>query len=153
MGEQEQFGGNKGDAEEHVLSESEIAQLEIKIQKSHRTEKDWDFVKNLLEDKRLYTLHPADPEYMDRYCLEGVLKDRGALVVFTSQKACTEFVRTHEMVTTQTEVQVMTIPFQHVIEIADDYEMGVCIDRKQRLNEKFLFYNGKTKSIHVLLLQ
>lgn len=140
----------QGNAEENVLSDSELVQLNIKITKRHRTEKDWDFIRILLQDKRLYTIQPSDTEYRKRYCLEGVLKDRGALAVFTNLKDCMQFAQSHEMARTQTQADIITIPFQHIVGIANDYEIGVCIDRKQGLNQQFLYYNGKTKSIHVM---
>lgn len=137
-------------AEENVLTESEIAQLNIKITKSHRTDKDWDFIKMLLQDKRLYTLQPSDQEYMQQYCLEGVLKDNGALAVFTNLKDCAQYAQSHEIARTQSQAAVVTIPFQHIIEIANDYEMGVYIDRKPESHQRFLYYDGKAHSIHVM---
>lgn len=137
-------------AEENVLTESEIAQLNIKITKNHRTDKDWDFIKMLLQDKRLYTLQPSDQEYMQQYCLEGVLKDNGALAVFTNLEDCVQYAQSHEIARTQSQAAVVTIPFQHIIEIANDYEMGVYIDRKPESHQRFLYYDGKARSIHVM---
>lgn len=151
--EKNEDGRREGSAQEHVLSDSEIAQLRIKVNKAHRSEKDWAVVKDLLMHKRLYTLQPAEKERMKQFCVEGVLQDEGALMVFTSARACMEFAGAHPITAMQTHVSVVTLPFEHVVAIANDYEMGVCIDCRRGANEQFLYYNGKTKSIHVYLTQ
>ena len=46
-----------------ALTKSEISQLRIKIGKSHRTEKDWMFIKNLLREKVVFTAEPIDEKY------------------------------------------------------------------------------------------
>ena len=140
-------------AEEQVLLETEIEQLRINVNKAHRSEKDWAAIRYLIKNKRLYTIQPAEKERMKQFCVEGVLEDEGALMVFTNTGACMEFAGQHPITDMQTHISVVTLPFEHVIGIADDYEMGVCIDRKRGVNEQFLYYNGKTKSIHVYLMQ
>ena len=74
-----------------ALSEEEISKLRIKIGKSHRTEKDWTVIKELFEDRVVFTANPSDIKMAKECCVDGVLKDEGALVVFTSVAACTDY--------------------------------------------------------------
>ena len=79
-----------------ALTKSEISQLRIKIEKSHRTEKDWMFIKNLLREKAVFTAEPIDEKYRAAYSVEGILKDSGYLLIFTTMEGCREYLEKME---------------------------------------------------------
>ena len=60
---------------ELALTKQELSLLRIKIAKSHRTQKDWAFIRELMQDKIVFTSEPINEEYRKRYSLEGMLYD------------------------------------------------------------------------------
>lgn len=132
-----------------ALSKDEISKLRIKIGKSHRTEKDWTAIKALMEDRVVFTANPVDEKMSKEYCVEGVLKDDGALIVFTSVEACTDYLNrigTHRFGRYMT---IGNIPFSSVIEIAIDYKELVYVDPTDPVDMKILGVDGRTQTWHV----
>ena len=132
-----------------ALSKEEISNLRIKIGKSHRTEKDWAVIKELFEDRVVFTANPADVKMAKKCCVEGVLKDEGALVVFTSVAACTDYLDRFGTHRFGRQMTIGNIPFSSVIEIAIDYKEMVYIDPTDPVDMKILGIDGRTKTWHV----
>ena len=135
-----------------ALSEEEISKLRIKIGKSHRTEKDWTVIKELFEDRVVFTANPSDIKMAKECCVDGVLKDEGALVVFTSVAACTDYL---DRIGAQRFGRYMTIgniPFSSVIEIAIDNKELVHVDPTDPVDMKILGIDGRTQTWHVYVL-
>ena len=74
-----------------ALTEQEISKIGIKLGKSHRNEKDWDYIKDMLSGKVLFTSCPMDHQFARECSVEGVLKDGGYLMLFTTVDSCKEY--------------------------------------------------------------
>lgn len=135
-----------------ALSKEEISKLRIKIGKSHRTEKDWAVIKELFEDRVVFTVIPADVKMAEECCIEGVLKDEGALVVFTSVAACTDYLDRIGVHRFGRYMTIGNIPFSSVIEIAIDYKELVYVDPTDPVDMKILGIDGRTQTWHVYVL-
>ena len=135
-----------------ALSEEEIAKLKIKIGKKHRTEKDWAFIKELLEERAVFTANPMDEKIQKKCCVEGLLKDNGRLVVFTSLKACKDYLDEVGTIRYGRYMTIGNIPFRSVLEIAVDYGEKVYIDPNDPTDMKILAIDGKTQTLHVYRL-
>ena len=135
-----------------ALSKEEISKLKIKIGKSHRTEKDWTIIKELFEDRVVFTANPADEKMAKKYCVEGVLKDEGALVVFTSVAACTDYLDRFGVHRFGRYMTIGNIPFSSVIEIAIDYKELVYVDPMEPVGMKILGIDGRIQTWHVYAL-
>ena len=136
-----------------VLSEEEIRKLNMKIQKSHQSEKDWVEIQQLLDKKYLYALQPQDKSLEKEYCVEGMLVDQGALMAFTNPVSCSEYVKTHPIALAGGYLELGVVPFKTLVHIADDYQMSVRIDVVTGKNQKYLSYDGKTKTMHIYIIQ
>ena len=135
-----------------ALSDEEIAKLKIKIGKKKRTEKDWTEIKELLSDRVVFTANPSDEKMQKKYCIEGLVKDSGALIVFTSEKTCIDFLDTTGSVRFGRYMTIGSIPFRSVMEIAIDYGEQVYVDPNDPTDMKILGIDGKTQTYHVYCL-
>lgn len=133
-----------------ALTKSEISQLRIKIGKSHRTEKDWMFIKNLLREKVVFTAEPIDEKYRAAYSVEGILKDSGYLLIFTTMEGCREYLEKHGSARFGYRLTLGTIPFTTVVMIAYDYKEKVLLDLDTPENGNILGIEGRDRSLHTV---
>ncbi|MBP5718165.1 MAG: hypothetical protein J6X53_04205, partial [Abditibacteriota bacterium] len=75
----------------HILSEHDLAVLDKMLSKPHRSEKDWDTIKDILLDADLFTIEP--PRSKKVRAVEGVLYENGTLLAFTSLQKCQAYIR------------------------------------------------------------
>ncbi|MBQ3702036.1 MAG: hypothetical protein II885_04690 [Oscillospiraceae bacterium] len=133
-----------------ALTKSEISQLRIKIGKSHRTEKDWTFIKNILREKAVFTAEPIDEKYRAAYSVEGILKDSGYLLIFTTMEGCKDFLDKHGTARFGYQLTLGTIPFTTVVMIAYDYKEKVLLDLDIPENGNILGIDGRDRSLHTV---
>ena len=132
-----------------ALSKEEIYKLRIKIGKNHRTEKDWAIIKELFEDRVVFTANPLDEKKAKQCCVEGILKDEGALFVFTSMEACKNYLNQIGVDRFGRYMTIGNIPFSFVMKIAVDYKEQVYIDPMEPVRMNILGIDGRTKTWHV----
>lgn len=135
--------------EKNALSDSEVSAIKTKLVQKYRSEKDWDFIKNLLKDKLLFTVRSMDEPKLSRFSIEGVLYDKDALQVFTNLEDCEEYAKRYAAVRIGKDYTIGTIPYETVIRVADEHEKDVYIDIRQEHDDRFLVYVGKTKTFHL----
>ena len=137
-------------AEHKTLSQKELATLNIKMGKSHRSEKDWDAVKNILLNNCLFTMQPMDKKNADMVCVEGIYSSNNALIAFTSVDDCKEYIFAYELARLGGRFTIGTIPFVSLTQIADKYKTKLYISPFP--NREFLAYDGNTRTLHIYIL-
>ena len=123
----------------NLVSKEEVALLKIKLGKSHRKESDWDVIKEILWNCNVLTFTPTI-RVRGITNIGKILCEDGFLVVFSNIDDCTRY------------VQIGTIPFVDVLEIADQHNKDVLIDVNQERNSKCFMYVHKSKELNAVIL-
>lgn len=137
----------------NALTKSEISQLRIKIGKNHRTEKDWAFIKNMLREKAVFTAEPMGEKYRAAHSVEGVLKDSGYLLIFTTIEACKAYLDNHGCARFGYQLTIGTIPFTTVVMIASDNKEKVLLDLDNPQNGNILGFDGRDRTLHTVRIE
>lgn len=139
--------------EQCPLSPAEIKSIKSILRQPRRLPKDWDCIKSLLGSRSLFTVHPADEALFRRFTIDGVLYDQDVLLAFTDPEDCEEYGRRYAAVRIGREFTIVTVPYEEIIRIAEQYEKDVYIDLRKEFEERFLVYDGKRKTLHLCINQ
>lgn len=139
--------------EKPSLSLQEIRSMKATLNQPQRTQKDWEFIKSLLQSRSLFTVRPEDETLRGRFTIDGVLYDQGVLLAFSDQEDCEEYGRRYAAVRIGREFTITAVPYDQVLEIAAVHEKDVYIDFRKEKDERFLVYDGKAKTLHLCINQ
>ena len=117
-----------------TLSPQEIRSMKTKLNQPNRTQKDWDFIKSLLQSRSLFTVCPGDENLRSRFTIEEYGKRFAAIRIGR-------------------EFTIVTVPYEQVLSIAADHEKDAYIDFRKEKDERFLVYDGKAKTLHLCINQ
>ena len=136
----------------NLISKEEVALLKIKLGKSHRKESDWDVIKEIFWKRNVLTFTPTK-RVRGVTNIEKILCEDDYLVVFSNIDDCTRHIREvqHRGILDR-YVQISTIPFVEVVEIADQYNKDVLIDIVEERNSKCFMYVYKGKELKAVIL-
>ncbi|MDE7476845.1 MAG: hypothetical protein K2M91_02675 [Lachnospiraceae bacterium] len=85
--------------------------------------------------------------------IENILCENGYLVVFSNIDDCTQHIETmYQRERFQRYIQIGSISFLDVLEIAHQYDMDVLIDINRKINSKCFMYAHKEKELKVVML-
>ena len=137
----------------NLVSKEEVALLKIKLGKSHRKESDWDAIKEIFWKRNVLTFTPTK-RVKGVTNIEKILCEYGFLVVFSNIDDCTRHIREmqHREIL-ERYVQIGTIPFVNVLEIADQSNKDVLIDVGMERNSKCFMYAYKGKELRAVILE
>ena len=137
----------------NLISKEEVALLKIKLGKSHRKESDWDVIKEIFWKRNVLTFTPTK-RVRGVTNIEKILCEDDYLVVFSNIDDCTRHIREvqHRGILDR-YVQISTIPFVEVVEIADQYNKDVLIDIVEERNSKCFMYAHKSKELNAVSLE
>ncbi len=135
---------------ELALTDQELAQLRIKIAKSHRTQKDWSFIRKLLQDKIVFTAEPVNEEYRKEFSLEGILFDGNYLLLFSSIDACREYLEHYGSAKYGYQLTLGCIPFSKAIMAATDRQRKLLFDMNVPQSGNVLGYDGKERTLRIV---
>ncbi len=135
---------------ELALTQQELAQLRIKIAKSHRTQKDWTYIRELLQDKIVFTAEPVKEEYRDRYSLKGMLYDGDYLLLFSSIDTCREYLEIYGSAKFGYDLTIGSIPFASGIMIATENQRKVLFDMNYPQGGNVLGFDGKERTLRIV---
>ena len=134
------------------LTPQEISRLRIKIGKGHRSDKDWDSMLDILAGKCVFTACPMDKLYEKLFSVEGILKDEGRLILFTSIELCTEYLSRHGTQRFGRYMSIGSIPLETVERIAIDNKLQCLIDPDKHQAGQILGIDGKEGQYKVFRL-
>ncbi len=132
------------------LTEQELSQLRIKIAKSHRTQKDWMYIREMLRDKIVFTAEPIIEDYRKIYSLEGVLFDGNYLLLFSSIDSCREYLEVYGSARFGYQLTIGSIPFSTAIIIATNHQRKVLFDMNQPQSGNVLGFDGKEQTLRIV---
>ena len=137
----------------NLVSKEEVALLKIKLGKSHRKESDWDVIKEIFWKRNVLTFTPTK-RVREVTNIEKILCEHGFLVVFSNIDDCTRHIREmqHRGIL-ERYVQIGTIPFVDVLEIADQHKKDVLIDVNEERSSKCFLYVHKSKELKAVILE
>ena len=121
-----------------TLSPQEIRSMKTKLNQPNRTQKDWDFIKSLLQSRSLFTVCPGDENLRSRFTIDGVLYDQGVLLAFSDEEFCEEYGKRFAAIRIGREFTIVTVPYEQVLSIAADHEKDAYIDFRKEKDERFL---------------
>ncbi len=133
-----------------ALSEHELAQLRIKISKSHRTQKDWAFIRELLQNRMVFTAEPVNEPYRTQYSIEGTLFDGKTLLAFSSVEACENYLVKYGSAGYGYQLTIGEIPFSTVIGIAIEHRKKMVFDGNYPQSGAVLGFDGEERTLRIL---
>lgn len=132
------------------LTEREISLLRIKIGKSHRTEKDWAYIRELLRDKVVFTAEPMHENFKKMCSVEGILKDNRNLLIFSTMELCGDYLEKYGSARFGYQLTMGAIPFNTVVMIASEREERVLLDLNCPQNSNILGFDGREKTLRIV---
>lgn len=150
MKEFEKFIADK--PELNLVSKEEISLLKMKIGKSHRKESDWEVIKDILRRRNVLTFIPPK-KAKGLTTIEKVLCENGSLTVFTNMDDCTRHIQILQLKGKfRGYVEIGYIPFEDVLDIADQHGMNVLIDVSDEINSKCLMYESGEHRLKAVIM-
>lgn len=135
-----------------IISKENVSMLKIKLGKNHRKESDWTIIKKILYNHDLITVNVTRP-VPGITSVEHILCEENALLAFSNFDDCEKHIRYLQTFTSlERYVEVGSIPFETVIEVADNRQMPVYIDLTMEPNRKIIVYNPQERRFTASLL-
>lgn len=136
----------------NLISKEEVSLLKIKLGKSHRKESDWEVIKEILGRRNVITFIPPK-RAKGITTIEKVLCEDGNLIVFTNMNDCTRHMQVLQFEGNfRGYVEIGCIPFEEVVDIADQHGMNVLIDVGDEVNCKCLMYESGEHRIKAVIM-
>ena len=129
----------------HILSERDLSVLNKMLKKPHRSEKDWDVVKDILLDADLFTIEP--PRSKKVRAVEGALYEDGTLMAFTSLQKCQAYIRKLSGEQGAQRYYINIISCETLFEIAEKKKAQLVIDKPENPFQMFFVYDSQTKRL------
>ena len=136
----------------NLISKEEASLLKMKLGKSHRKESDWEVIKEILGRRNLLTFIPPK-RAKGLTTIEKVLCEDGNLIVFTNMDDCTRHIQIVQFKGKfWKHVEIGSIPFVNVLDIADQHGMNVLIDVNYEVNCKCLMYESGEQRLKAVIM-
>ena len=136
----------------NLISEEELSLLKMKLGKGHRKESDWEVIKDILGRRNVITFIPPK-RAKGITTIEKVLCENGNLIVFTNMEDCTRHIQVVQFKGKFWKyVEIGSIPFVNVLDIADQHGMNVLIDVNYEVNCKCLMYESEEQRLKAVIM-
>lgn len=136
----------------NLFSKEEVSLLKMKLGKSHRKESDWEVIKEILGKRNVLTFIPPK-RAKGLTTIEKVLCENGNLIVFTNLDDCTRHIQVLQFKEKfRGYVEIGYIPFEEVLDIADQHGMNVLIDVNDEVNRKCLLYEPEEQRLKAVIM-
>ena len=136
----------------NLVSKEEVSLLKMKLGKSHRKEADWVVIKEILGRRNVLTFIPPK-KAKGLTTIEKVLCENESLIVFTNMDDCTQHIQVLQLKGKfQGYVEIGYIPFEDVLDIADQHGMNVLIDVSDAINSKCLMYESGQQRLKAVIM-
>ena len=136
------------DPEVNLISQANLAVLGKLLNKTHRSQKDWDRIQDILFSSDIFTAEPMT-ENGSIWGIDHVLCNEGVLHVFTTFEECQNYIKhLSDNDSTQRYFQIATLPYEAAVEIADENRMKLFLDVQIKNPwKKFLVYDSETRRL------
>jgi len=136
----------------NLVSKEEVSLLKIKLGKSHRKEADWAVIKEILGKRNVLSFIPPE-KAKGLTTVEKVLCENGSLTVFTNMEDCTRHIQVLQLKGKfRGYVEIGYIPFEDVLDIADQHGMNVFIDVSDAINSRCFMYEPGERQLKAVIM-
>ena len=136
----------------NLASEEEVSLLKMKLGKSHRKESDWEIIKEILGRRNVLTFIPPK-RAKGLTTIEKVLCENVSLTVFTNMDDCMRHIQILQLKGKfRGNVEIGYIPFEDVLDIADQHGMNVLIDVGDAINSKCFMYESGEQRLKAVIM-
>ena len=110
----------------NLIPSNDVAQIKIKLGKSHRKESDWEYIKKLLSEHDVLLAAPKKDDY-DIEEVEHMSLRGDSLFVFTNLDDCVRFISevNFQDGKMDREFDLGTRPFEQCVDISNETEYGL----------------------------
>jgi len=134
----------------NIATKEEVSLIKIKLGKSHRKESDWEVIKDIFYKRDIITFIPSKKMKGIRR-VEGLPCEFGYLITFSNIDDCMQYIDEKQYGSkSRSYVQIISVSFMDICEIADRNDVDVLIDANGGINSKCFIYahkEGRLKAV------
>lgn len=136
----------------NIATKEEVSLLKIKLGKSHRKESDWEVIKDIFYKRDLITFIPSK-KMKGIKLVEELPCEWGYLIAFSNIDDCTQYIDEKQYrLKSQSYVQIISVPFMDICEIADRNDVDVLIDVNGGINSKCFIYAHREERLRAVIM-
>lgn len=136
----------------NIATKEEVSLLKIKLGKSHRKESDWEVIKDIFYKRDLITFIPSK-KMKGIKLVEELPCEWGYLIAFSNIDDCTQYIDEKQYrLKSQSYVQIISVPFMDICEIADRNDVDVLIDVNGGINSRCFIYAHREERLRAVIM-
>lgn len=136
----------------NIATKEEVSLLKIKLGKSHRKESDWEVIKDIFYKRDLITFIPSK-KMKGIKIVEELPCEWGYLIAFSNIDDCTQYIDEKQYrLKSQSYVQIISVPFMDICEIADRNDVDVLIDVNGGINSRCFIYAHREERLKAVIM-
>ena len=136
----------------NIATKEEVSLLKIKLGKSHRKESDWEVIKDIFYKRDLITFIPSK-KMKGIKLVEELPCGCGYLIAFSNIDDCTQYIDEKQYrLKSQSYVQIISVPFMDICEIADRNDVDVLIDVNGGINSRCFIYAHREERLKAVIM-
>jgi hypothetical protein len=136
----------------NIATKEEVSLLKIKLGKSHRKESDWEVIKDIFYKRDLITFIPSK-KMKGIKLVEELPCEWGYLIAFSNIDDCTQYIDEKQYrLKSQSYVQIISVPFMDICEIADRNDVDVLIDVNGGINSRCFIYAHREERLKAVIM-
>lgn len=136
----------------NIATKEEVSLIKIKLEKSHRKESDWEVIKDIFYKRNLITFIPSK-KMKGIKTVEKLPCEFGYLIAFSNIDDCTQYIGEKQYrLKSRSYVNIISVPFMDICEIADRNDVDVLIDANGGINSKCFIYAHKEERLKAVIM-
>lgn len=136
----------------NIATKEEVSLIKIKLGKSHRKESDWEVIKDIFYKRDLITFIPSK-KMKGIKLVEELPCEWGYLIAFSNIDDCTQYIDEKQYrLKSQSYVQIISVPFMDICEIADRNDVDVLIDVNGGINSRCFIYAHREERLKAVIM-
>ena len=136
----------------NIATKEEVSLLKIKLGKSHRKESDWEVIKDIFQKRDFITFIPSK-KMKGFKIVEELPCEFGYLIAFSNIDDCTQYIDEKQYrLKSQSYVQIISVPFMDICEIADRNDVDVLIDVNGGINSRCFIYAHREERLKAVIM-
>ena len=136
----------------NIATKEEVSLIKIKLGKSHRKESDWEAIMDIFYKRNLITFIPSK-KMKGIKLVEELPCESGYLIAFSNIDDCTQYIdEKRYRLKSQSYVQIISVPFMDICEIADRNDVDVLIDVNGGINSRCFIYAHREERLKAVIM-
>lgn len=135
----------------NIATKEEVSLIKIKLGKSHRKESDWEAIMDIFYKRDLITFIPSKKMKGIKF-VEELPCESGYLIAFSNIDDCTQYIDEKQYrLKSRSYVQIISVPFMDICDIADRNDVDVLIDANGGINSKCFIYAHREERLKAVI--